>query len=72
VKKKIKVLLTPTDKLDELKTQHNKYFIHIGENQITSHVVVHVPCVDLGEDKENDFWKTVYFPQLFEDDSDVD
>jgi len=28
--------------------------------------------VDLGEDKEEDFWKTVYFPQLVEDDSDVE
>jgi len=27
--------------------------------------------VDLGEDKEDDFWKTVYFPQLIEDDRDV-
>ena len=27
VKKKINVFLTPTDKLDELKTQLNKYFI---------------------------------------------
>ena len=27
--------------------------------------------MDLGEDKEDDFWKTVYFPQLIEDDSDV-
>jgi len=58
--------------LDELKIQLNIYFIHIGENQITSHVVVHVPSVDLGEDKEYDFWKTVYFPQLNKDDSDVD
>ena len=30
--KTIKVVLTPTDKLDELKTQFNKYFVHIGEN----------------------------------------
>jgi len=71
VKNKIKVFLTPTNKLDELKAQLNRYFIHIGENQRTSHVVVYVPCVDLGEDKEDDFWKTVYFPQLIEDDRDV-
>jgi len=31
-----------------------------------------VLCVDLGEDKEEDFWKTMYIPQLIEDDSDVD
>ena len=60
VKKKIKVFLTPTDKLDELKAQLNRYFIHIGENQRTSHLVVHVSCVDLGEDKEYDFWETVF------------
>lgn len=72
VKKKIKVFLTLTDKLDELKAQLNRFFIHIGENQRTSHVVVYVPCMDLGEDKEEDFWKTMYFPQLIEDDRDVD
>ena len=72
MKKKNKDFLTPTDKLDELKTQLVKYFIHIGENQRTSHVVTHVSCVDLGEDKKEDFWKPVYFPQLIEDDSDID
>jgi hypothetical protein len=72
VKKKIKVFLTTTDKLDELKAQLNRYFIHIGENQRTSRVVAHVPCMDLGDDKEEDFWKPVYFPQFIEDDSDVD
>jgi len=30
-----------------------------------------VPTIDLGEDKEKDFWKTVYFPQRIEDDSDI-
>jgi len=39
--------------------------------QIKKHVIVNVPNVDLGEDKEDDFWKTLYFPQLVEDDSDV-
>jgi hypothetical protein len=72
VKNNVKVFLTPTDKLDELKAQLNRYFSHIGQNQRRSHVVVHVPCVDLGEDKEDNFWKIVYFPQLIEDDSDVD
>jgi hypothetical protein len=71
VRKKNKVFLTPTDKLDELKAQLNKYFIHIVENQRTSHVIVHVSCVDLG-DKEDDFWKIVYYPQLVKDDIDVD
>jgi len=31
-----------------------------------------VPGLDLREDKEEDFWKTVYYPQLLKDDSDVD
>jgi len=31
-----------------------------------------VLCVDLEEDKEYDFWKSVYFPQLIEDHSDID
>ncbi|KEH29768.1 hypothetical protein MTR_4g051555 [Medicago truncatula] len=34
-------------------------------------VIVNVPGVDLGENKEEDFWKTVYYP-LLKDDSDVD
>jgi len=72
VRKKVKVFETPTDKLDELKAQLNRYFIHIGENQRTSHVIVQVPCVDLWEDKEKYFWKTVYYQQLVKDDSDVD
>jgi hypothetical protein len=28
--------------------------------------------MDLEEDKEEDFWKTMYYPQLVKDDSDVD
>jgi len=72
VKKKIKLFLTPADKLDELKAQLDGYFIDIGENQKTSHVVVHVPSVNLKKDKEDDFWKIVYFPQLIEDDSNID
>ena len=46
VRKKIKVFLTPTDKLDKLKTHLNKYSIHIGQNQRTSHVIVQVSCVE--------------------------
>jgi len=40
--------------LDELKTQLNKYFVHLGENHTTSHVFVQVSCADLGEDKDED------------------
>jgi len=71
-KKKIKVFLTPTDKLDELKAQLNKYFVHIGENQRTSNVFVQLPRVNPEEDKNEDNWKTVYFPQVIRDDSDID
>jgi hypothetical protein len=31
---KVKVFLTPTDKLDELKAHLNRYFIHIGETHV--------------------------------------
>jgi len=47
------------------------FFIHIGSNQRTRDVIVNVSTIDLEEDKEEDFWKTVYFPQLLRDDSDV-
>jgi len=58
--------------LDELKAQLNRYFVHISENQRASHVFVRVPCINLGEDKDEDSWKTVYFPQVIRDDGDVD
>jgi len=71
MKKRVKFFITPIDKLDELNAQLDGYFFHIGANQRTSDVVVNVSGVDFGEDKEDDFWKTVYFPQLVEDDSDI-
>jgi len=58
--------------LDELKTQLNKYFVHLGENQRTSHVFVKVLYVDLGVDKDEDSWKTIYFSKVIHDDSVVD
>jgi len=64
-RRKIKVFLTPNDKLDELKTQLNKYFLHLGENQTTFHVFVQVSCVDLGAGKDEDMWKTFIFHRLF-------
>jgi len=45
--KTIKVFLTHTHKLDKLKTQLNIYYVHLSENQRTSHVFVHVSCVNL-------------------------
>ena len=35
-------------------------------------MIVNVPGLDFGEDKEEDFLKTMYYPQLLKDDSDVD
>jgi hypothetical protein len=41
-KKTIKVFITPTDTMDVLKTQLNKYIMYIGENHTTFHVLVQV------------------------------
>jgi len=58
--------------LDELKTKLDDFFIHIGSNHRTHDAIVNVSGLDLGEDKEEDFWKTLYYPQLLKEDSDVD
>jgi len=71
VKKRAKLFVNPTDKLDELKAKLDDFFIHIVSTQRTRDVIVNVPTIDLAEDKEEDFWKTVYFPQLLGDDNDV-
>ena len=55
---------TPSDKLDGLKTQLNT-------TQTTTHVFAHVPCVDLRTDKDEDMWKTIYYPQVIHNDGDV-
>ena len=71
-KKTIKVMIRPTDSLDDLKAQLNAYFVHIGENQHTRHLFAQMPCIDLGEDRDEYAWKTTsYMPWLIEDDSDV-
>jgi len=72
VKKRARFYFNSTDKLDELKAKLDDFFIRIGSNHSTCDVIVNVSGVDLGEDKEEDFWKTVYYPQLLKDDSDVD
>ena len=41
-KKTTKVMITPTDSLDDLKAQLNTYFEYLGENQI--HVTCLVKC----------------------------
>ena len=55
VKKRVRFFVNPTDKLDELKAKPDDFFIHIGSNHRTCDVIVNVPGVDLGEDKEEDF-----------------
>jgi len=72
VKKTSKVFLTLTDELDVLKAQLNIYFVHLGENQRTFRIFVHVSCVNLGVDEYEDSWKNVYFPQVINNDGDVD
>ena len=51
-KKTIKVMITSSDSLDDLKSQLNTYFEHLGENQYTHHLFGQMPCIDLGEDKD--------------------
>jgi len=72
VKKRVLFTVNPTDKLDELKAKLDDFFIHIRSNHRTRDVIVNVSGLDLGEDMEEDFCKTVYYPQLLKDDSDVD
>jgi len=54
VKNRVKFFVNPTDKLDELKEKFDDFFIHIGSNLRTRDVIVNVPTIDLGEDKEED------------------
>ncbi len=44
----------------------------LRKNQRTFHVFVQVPCVNLATDKDENSWKTVYFPKVIHDDGDVD
>jgi len=72
-KKTIKVMITSTDSLDDLKAQLNTYFEYLGENQYTRHLFVLMPCMDLGADKDEGMWKTtIYVPWLIHDNSDVE
>ena len=72
VKKRAWFTVNPIDKLDVLKAKLDDFFIRIGSNHRTCDVIVNVSGVDLGEDKEEDFWKTMYYPQLLKDGSDID
>ena len=65
-------MITLNDSLDVLKAQLNTYFEHLGENQYTRHLFGQMPCIDLGEDKDEHAWKTAsYMPWLISDDSNV-
>ena len=71
-KKTVKVMITSTDHLDDLKAQLNTYFEHLGEKQYTRHLFGQMPCIDQGEDRDQYAWKTAsYMPWLIEDYSDV-
>jgi len=71
-KKTIKVMITLTDTIDDLKAQLNTYFQYLGENQYTRHTFAHMPCMDLGADKDEDMWKTeIYVFWLIRDDREV-
>jgi phosphoserine aminotransferase len=68
-KRMIKIFFTQPYKFDEWKTQFNKYFVHLGENETTRHVGVQVPCMDLGADNDN--MNTIYRPEMLLDNGDV-
>ncbi|RHN52119.1 hypothetical protein MtrunA17_Chr6g0476941 [Medicago truncatula] len=71
-KKIIKVMITPTDTLDDLKAQLNTYFEYLCENQYTRHLLDRIPCMVLRAGKDEDMWKMdIYEPWLIRDDSDV-
>ena len=44
-KKTIKVMITLDDSLDDLKSQVNAYFVHLGENQYTRHLSAQMHCI---------------------------
>jgi len=71
-RRRLRFFLTLTDSLDDLKIQLNKYLVFRGEDHSTSHVFVQQLHYDLGAEKDEDMWNTVYYPKLIEDDSDVD
>lgn len=49
--------------IDDLKAQLNTYFEYPGENQYTRHLFGQMPCMDLGEDRDEYAWKTAsYMP----------
>jgi len=73
-KKTIKVMITTTDSLDDLKAQVNTYFEHIGETQYTRHLFAQMPCIDhlglFGTIATSDlcfriWWKIIYYICMF-------
>jgi len=69
-KKAYKIFLTPTDKLDKLKIQLNKYFVYVDENQTTCHVAVYVPCIVLENDNDKET-NNIYHHEMLKDGGDV-
>jgi len=47
LEKTVKVMIMPTDSLNDLKAQFNTYFEHLGENQYTRHLFGQMSCIDL-------------------------
>ena len=66
-------MITSFDSLDDLKAQLNTYYEYLGENQYTHHLFAQMPCIDLGEDKDEHAWKTTSnMPRLIHDDNTSD
>jgi len=56
----------------KVNTQLNKYFFYLGENHITCHVFLQMPCLDTTTNKDVDMRKTVYYPRVVRDDNDIE
>ena len=49
LRKSINVMLTPTDKLSDLKAQLNSYFEHIGSEERAKHLFAQEPYLSLAD-----------------------
>ena len=52
LRKTVKVMLTPTDKLSDLKVQLNSYFEHIGSDETAKHLFAQEPYISLADDED--------------------
>ena len=57
LRKTIKIILTPTDNLSDLKAHLNSYFEHIGSAERAKHLFVQEPYLSLADDED---WKWRY------------